>query len=204
MIKRYFKTLVVLAATWLFAFNATAVDASNPYELANTVASTLINDIQANKDKIADEKVVNEIIERDLMPYIDIKYAAYKVIGTSLKSTSLEDRERFADAFASYMKDSFIKVLSKYTTQELVLAAVKKVESSDKLISVKLFIREQGKQDLELILKFRKNTKTNEWKAFDLIGENISMLDAKVSELSPIIKNSGVDAAIAKLKETSK
>lgn len=30
------------------------------------------------------------------------------------------------------------------------------------------------------------------------------MLDAKISELSPIIKNNGVDAAIAKLKSGDK
>ena len=69
------------------------------------------------------------------------------------------------------------------------------------LVSVKLFIREEGKKDLELILKLRKNNKTGVWKAFDLIGENISMLDAKISEISPIIKAQGVDAAIAKLQE---
>lgn len=66
-----------------------------------------------------------------------------------------------------------------------------------------MLIREEGKKDLELILKLRKNSKTGEWKAFDLIGENISMLDAKISELSPVIKNSGIDAAIKKLQEIS-
>ena len=45
---------------------------------------------------------------------------------------------------------------------------------------------------------------TGEWKAFDLIGENVSMLDAKVSEISPIIKSQGVDAAIAKLNSMDK
>ena len=66
-----------------------------------------------------------------------------------------------------------------------------------------MLIHEEGKKDLELILKLRKNSKTGEWKAFDLIGENISMLDAKISELSPVIKNSGIDAAIKKLQEIS-
>ena len=72
------------------------------------------------------------------------------------------------------------------------------------MAAVKLLIRESGKQDLELVLKLRKNSKTGEWKAFDIVGEKISMLDAKISELSPIIKSQGVDAAIAKLKESTK
>ena len=102
------------------------------------------------------------------------------------------------------MKNSLVDVLSKYTNQDIVPAKVETVDPSVSLVSVKLLIRETGKKDLELVLKLRKNNKTGQWKAFDLIGENISMLDAKISELSPIIKNSGVDAAIAKLKSGDK
>ena len=46
----------------------------------------------------------------------------------------------------------------------------------------------------------RLNKKTSEWKVFDLIGENISILDAKSSEISPIIKSKGIQAAIEALK----
>lgn len=135
------------------------------------------------------------------MPYIDSKYAAYKVMGTSLKTISAQDREKFTAAFTDYMKQNMVGVLTKYTNQDIVPSEVKDVDDKTNLVSVKLFIREEGKKDLELILKLRKNNKTGVWKAFDLIGENISMLDAKISEISPIIKAQGVDAAIAKLQE---
>ena len=182
---------------------ANAENVVNPYELANNVASKVIDDIKANKDRLADKKVALSIINNDLMPYVDVKYAAYKVIGTSLKTTSPEDREKFTEAFAVYMQENFASVLSKYTNQQIVPAKVQEVDANTKLVSVKMLIREEGKKDLELILKLRKNSKTGEWKAFDLIGENISMLDAKISELSPVIKNSGIDAAIKKLQEIS-
>lgn len=200
MFKKILLSIVSLVFT-LNCFAADTMDMSNPYVLANAVATKTVSDIKANKDKISDKSVAMDIIERDLIPYIDIKYAAYKVIGTSLKSTSAQDREKFTKAFATYMQKNLIGVLSKYTNQDIVPAAVPAGEIKDKLVSVKLYIREEGKKDLELILKLRKNEKTGEWKAFDLIGENISMLDAKISELSPIIKSSGIDAAIAKLQE---
>ena len=182
---------------------ANAENVVNPYELANSVASKVIDDIKANKDRLADKKVALSIINNDLMPYVDVKYAAYKVIGTSLKTTSPEDREKFTEAFAVYMQENFASVLSKYTNQQIIPAKVQEVDANTKLVSVKMLIHEEGKKDLELILKLRKNSKTGEWKAFDLIGENISMLDAKISELSPVIKNSGIDAAIKKLQEIS-
>ncbi|MBQ8022946.1 MAG: ABC transporter substrate-binding protein [Succinivibrio sp.] len=201
--KKIFSYFLALGIALCGVSSVQAAD-NNPYELANEVATTTINDIKANKDKLSDRSVAEGIIEKDLIPYIDIKYAAYKVIGTSLKNTSAEERQRFTDEFAVYMKNSLIDVLSKYTNQDIVPAKVESVDPSTNLVSVKLLIREAGKKDLELVLKLRKNNKTGQWKAFDLIGENISMLDAKISELSPIIKNNGVDAAIAKLKSGDK
>jgi phospholipid transport system substrate-binding protein len=201
MFKKIVLSLLCVAAMVFGVANAENV--VNPYELANSVASKVIDDIKANKDRLADKKVALSIINNDLMPYVDVKYAAYKVIGTSLKTTSPEDREKFTEAFAVYMQENFASVLSKYTNQQIVPAKVQEVDANTKLVSVKMLIREEGKKDLELILKLRKNSKTGEWKAFDLIGENISMLDAKISELSPVIKNSGIDAAIKKLQEIS-
>ena len=199
------KIIALLSAFIVLMFSSTAqanFDMSNPYQLANDVAVNTVKEIKANKDKISDNAVAEKIIQDNLFPYIDIKYAAYKVMGTSLKTLSKEDREKFTNAFEKYMKQSFVSVLSKYTNQEIVPSEVKNVPESESLVSVKMIIRESGKKDLELVLKMRKNSKTGEWKAFDLIGENISMLDAKISEISPIIKNQGVDAAIAKLNST--
>ena len=199
MFKKIVLSLLCVASMVFGVANAENV--VNPYELANSVASKVIDDIKANKDRLADKKVALSIINNDLMPYVDVKYAAYKVMGTSLKTISAQDREKFTAAFTDYMKQNMVGVLTKYTNQDIVPSEVKDVDDKTNLVSVKLFIREEGKKDLELILKLRKNNKTGVWKAFDLIGENISMLDAKISEISPIIKAQGVDAAIAKLQE---
>ena len=134
------------------------------------------------------------------MPYVDITYASYKVIGTELKKNSKEEREAFTKAFREYMVMSLTDVLSKYVNQEVIADSEKPLAKDATIVSVKFIIRETGKQDLSLVLKMRLNKKTSEWKVFDLIGENISILDAKSSEISPIIKSKGIQAAIEALK----
>ena len=83
MFKKIVLSLLCVASMVFGVANAENV--VNPYELANSVASKVIDDIKANKDRLADKKVALSIINNDLMPYVDVKYAAYKVIGTSLK-----------------------------------------------------------------------------------------------------------------------
>ena len=190
-----FLVKLFIAVVALLSINSANAQ-ENPYELANTVAQNTIVQIKANKDSLADRAVAEKIINENLMPHIDVKYAAYKVIGTSLKNTTAEQRDNFTKAFAENMKNSFIKVLTKYTSQEIIPSAVKSVPEDETLVSVKMSIHEEGKKDLELVLKLRKNKKTNVWKAYDMVAENISMLESKISEISPIIKNQGIEKAI--------
>ncbi len=175
-------------------------DMSNPYKLASEVATQTVNELKNNRDKLSDKEFARNLVEKDLMPYVDITYASYKVIGTELNKTSKEEREAFTKAFREYMVMSLTDVLSKYVNQEVIADSEKPLAKDATIVPVKFIIREAGKQDLSLVLKLRLNKKTSEWKVFDLIGENISILDAKSSEISPIIKSKGIQAAIEALK----
>lgn len=175
-------------------------DMSNPYKLASAVATQTVNELKANSDKLTDKEFARNLVEKELMPYVDITYASYKVIGTELKKTSKEEREAFTAAFREYMVMSLTDVLSKYVNQEVIADPEKPLAKDATIVPIKFTIREDGKQDLALVLKMRLNKKTSEWKVFDLVGENISILDAKSSEISPIIKSKGIQAAIEALK----
>ena len=125
------KKLLILAVTAFFSlFSAANAQDQNPYEIANSVASTSLAKIKAAK---GDKSALEKIIEEDLLPFIDVKYAAYKVMGTCAKTLSKEDRERFTDAFTVYMKKSFVDVLGKYTNQEIIPSPVKEVKADEDL-----------------------------------------------------------------------
>lgn len=198
MFKKILAAAAVVASMFL-GVNAQAAD--NPYESANAIARQTFADLKANRDRLSDTAVVLEIINKDLLPHVDIKYAAYKVIGTALKSTSKEEREEFADAFGDYMMRSMSGALGKYSNQELVESPVSEVAADASIVPVKFTVTEAGKSDLNFVVKMRLNKKTGEWKAFDLVAENISILDAKQSELGPIIRDQGIRAAIKALND---
>ena len=47
----------------------------------------------------------------------------------------------------------------------------------------------------------RKDSKTNEWKAYDMVAEGISMLNSKRSEFESILRQEGIDAVIALMRD---
>lgn len=197
----------IFSLCFIFGFTSVAnanIDTKDPYKMVTAVAEQTFTKLKNNQDKINDINFRKNLINNELLPYVDVKYAAYKVIGTNLKQTTEQQREEFTKAFSQYIVATYADALGSYKNQELVAPNYKKVSDSESLISVKFLIRESNKPDLELVFKLRKNSKTNEWKAFDMIAENISMLDAKTSELSPLIKSKGIDSVIELLQEHNK
>lgn len=194
--------LLLAAAFAPLAASAAAVDMHDPYKMMITVAEQTFNTIKSNAAQVkSDVAYRRNLIDTELMPYVDSTYAAYKVIGNNLKKTSKEQREAFADAFAQYIVNSYADVLGKYDKQELVAPDYQKVPDSESMTNIKFLIREPGKQDLEVVFKLRKNAKTGEWKVFDMVAENISMLSAKQSELGPMIRDRGIDAVTKLIQE---
>ena len=192
-----FKKLLLTFAALITSLSVFAadVDTKDPYKMLSVVAQDTFDTIKAHKDQVkTDLAFRKDLIRTKLMPYVDSTYAAYRVIGNNLKQTTKEQRDAFADAFSEYIIASYAEALGKYDNQELVIPPYQKVGADENMVNIKFLIREAGKQDLELIFKLRKNSKTGEWKAFDMVAENISMLSAKQSELSPLIRQKGIDA----------
>lgn len=190
--KKIFAVLMMCAGLCWASLAAAAVDMKDPYKMVIEVANTTFAKIKSNPEKMKDVNFRKELIRTDLLPYVDTRYAGYKVMGNNLKSISAADRDAFCDAFAEYIVASYADALSLYNNQELVPPEYKSVSDDATQVNVKFLIREPGKQDLELIFKLRKNSKTGEWKAFDMVAEGISLLTAKENELSPLIRERGI------------
>ncbi len=194
--KKLVSAAIFMLAT-IFGVNsvqAQDVDMKDPYKMVTVVAKNAFDKLQANKDKISDVTFRKDLVRTDLLPYVDTRYAGFKVMGTNLKKASAQERDAFCDAFAEYIVASFADALAMYNNQELVLPDYKQVSADASQVNVKFLIREAGKKDLELVFKLRKNSKSGEWRAYDLVSEGISMLTAKENELSPLIRERGIKA----------
>jgi phospholipid transport system substrate-binding protein len=47
----------------------------------------------------------------------------------------------------------------------------------------------------------RKDRKTNQWKAYDMVAEGISMLSSKQSEFESILRQDGIDKVISLMRD---
>lgn len=191
-------TLLSLSA---FSFASPKVDKSNPYVMIEEVAKITFARFANEREAILkDPNKLKAIVREELMPYVNYKYAAYKVIGSNLKKTSEEERKAFVPVFLDYLVMSYAQVFTLYNNQEIQFEPAKSVKGK-KILAIRTVILEPQRDPINIAFKVRLNKKTNEWKAFDMIAEGVSLLDAKQAELNTLIRQNGLPHVTKVLQE---
>lgn len=202
MFKKWFSSFTLLL-TLCFSGIVAAYPA-DPYALVNEAASKTFARLQKDQPHIKqDPAYLRQIIRDELMPYVDNKFASYKVIGSNIKNTTPEQRDRFVLAFTDYIVATYADALAKYDNQTIKVEQAKPV-ADEKIVSVNVTVQSPGKPDVSVVFKLRQNNKTGEWKAFDMVAENVSLLASKQSELGGMIRDKGIDAVSSMLEEHNK
>lgn len=192
-----------LTATTLLSTSTLAVssDTDSPYSMIKNVGEQVFASVgeAKQKDQINDENM-QTIIKTVLMPYIDVTFASYKILGPQLKKTTKEQRTDFVQAMEKSLIKTYSSALSQYNNQTVRYESAKDVGNKS-MIDIRTELVSEDAPAINMIFKLRKNSKTGEWKAYDLIVEGISLIDSKRSELSKPLRVKGIDYVTGLLSE---
>ncbi|USD60147.1 MULTISPECIES: phospholipid-binding protein MlaC [Vibrio] len=202
-----FKRFILMVSALFMSLNvmATEIDATQPYDMIMKVSDKAFSRLGAEQDKIqADPDYLKVVVEEELMPYVNYRYAALKLLGPNLKGAKREEVLEFIEAFRAYLVTSYAQVLTQYTGQDVKFGPEPKIDDKTTIIGVKVTIMDSPRPNINLEFKLRKDKKTGEWKAFDMIAEGISLLSSKQSEWNTKIRQEGVLSVAQELEQLAK
>lgn len=194
---------MAFAVTALFVTQTVRAETS-PYVLMQQASDKLFADIKNNQEKIKkDPNYLRTIVRNDLLPYVQVNYAGSLVLGSHFKSTTPEQREKFFKAFSDFIEQAYAQVLTAYTDQNIQIEPAKEVGDKN-LVSIRVNIMQNGGQaPIKLDFKWRKNSKTGEWQAYDMVAEGVSMVVTKQNEWSGILRQQGIEALTAQIQKSA-
>lgn len=197
-----FLSLIVLMLGFCFSAHASSnpeIDKKDPFKLVQVVAHDLFERIAKEQGVISkDPEQLRLVVTEQLAPYINHRYAAAKVLGTHYKKATPEQRQAFFEAFRQYLIATYAGILTLYKDQKVVFEPASPIKG--KIVQVKVRVLDEGRPDIEIGFKLRKNKKS-EWAAFDMVAEGISVLKSKQSELQGLIRQQGVPSVTQLLLE---
>ncbi|GAL14272.1 uncharacterized ABC transporter auxiliary component YrbC [Vibrio astriarenae] len=194
--KRVITLMLFLLA---FATQAQDVDRKDPYQMIVTVADQSFERLRQDQSLIEqDPNHLKTVVEEELLPYVNYRYSALKLLGSEVKKNPREDVLAFIEAFKDYMVTSYAQILTQYSEQQVQFGAPPKVAESDRITGVKVTILDAPNPNILLEFKLRKE-KSGDWAAFDIIAEGVSLLSSKQSEWLGEVRRQGLPAVTKEL-----
>ncbi|WP_372762501.1 phospholipid-binding protein MlaC [Pseudoalteromonas sp.] len=202
MLQKIFAVAVFSMLACVHSVNAADVKLTDPNKMVRQVSDNTFARITKDQPIIVDNnEYLRVIVEEELMPYIDYKYAALRVLGSEVskiraltdeaeKAQAIKDIQRFIAVFRDYLVATYAGVFTQYTNQHVEFAPPQPFKGKD-VVVIKTTIVENGKPDIRIDFKVRQDRDGN-WRAYDMIAEGISLLDAKQSELQGMLRQQGI------------
>ena len=205
MLKQIKKIIVTGFLSVATLFSSQTFAETSPYVLMQQTADKLFNDIKTNQGKIkSNPEYLRTIVRNDLIPHVHVKYAGQLVLGKSLSSANEAQREKFFDAFGQFIEQSYAQILTQYTDQKIEIESAKPTDGKS-IVTIRVnVISTNNAPPIKLDFKWRKNSRTGEWQAYDMAAENVSMVATKQNEWSSILRQQGIDTLTAQVMQSSK
>jgi phospholipid transport system substrate-binding protein len=181
------------------AADPTRADTPTPDQVVQGIADDLGKAIEGHQAELKnDHDKLIKLIDGILLPRFDIDYASILVLGQYARTSTPEQRARFAKAFYNSIAHRYAEGLLNYTRGRVRVLPTKG-EMSDKRTIVRTEVVLDDGKTLAVDYAFRK-TKDGQWKAYDVIIEGISYITNYRNQVGAEIQKSSLDALIARLE----
>ncbi len=201
LLNKTVRILLLGALAFSGVVSAQEVDLTKPYDMIQTVAQNLFARLESEQSQIrANPELLKGVVEDELMPYVNYKYSALKLLGPNLRGAKKEDVGVFIESFRHYLISSYAQVLTLYSDQKVMFEPAKPL-GDQRIISIKVTIVDAPRPDINIEFKLRKDKKDDSWLAFDMVTEGISLLSSKQSEWSQKIRQDGIPSVAKELEK---
>lgn len=200
---RFFVTIVVMFAVVLGSY-AFAIDDRQPEQIVEDTSSKILKTINEENDRLReDPTLINGLINETVIPIIDLDSMGKLILGKYWKRASEAQRTSFVAEFKDMLIRTYAKSLVDYGHAKVnVLPARDKEQGKYYTVQSELDVG-SGKAPLQVAYIFRKNKQT-EWKVFDLAVDGLSLVKNFRTSFSQEIRETSLDALIARLANTNK
>jgi phospholipid transport system substrate-binding protein len=196
--------MVAVAATPAAAPAAAAgtINAQDPTQLVQDVASNILKELDANRAAYRNNpQNVRALADKYLLPYFDTQYSAQLVLGKYWRTATEDQRTRFVEAFKNSMLQNYGNALVNFTANRLKVQPGRVDPGSD-LATVSTTINRDDGTTVPVIYVLHKTP--DGWKAWDVKIEGISYVKSFRDDFAAQIDQKGLEAVISRLQSGAK
>jgi phospholipid transport system substrate-binding protein len=182
--------LVFVTTIFTAVFHAHAGAPTEQIQSAIERVTTILKDPKLQAESKRDE------LRQAVYPKFDFSEMARRSLGSHWQRRSPEEQREFVKLFTQMIEDAYMSNLEGYQGEKVVIGGEKQdkeyAEVDTKII---------GKKGEEYTVNYKLRQSGNEWKIYDVVIENISLVNNYRSQFNRVIAQSSFDELFRKMKD---
>ena len=177
-----------------------ASQGQQPQQIVQTISDDLGKAIEGHQAELKNDKEkLIAVIDDTFLPHFDIDYASILVLGQHAAAATPEQRQRFAKAFYNSITHRYAEGLLNYTRGRVKVLPFTGEQNPKRTVVRTQVMLDDGKS-VSVDYAFRQS-KSGDWKAYDVIIEGISYITNYRNQVDAEIKKEGLDKLITDLEQ---
>ena len=190
----WFAVAAVLLATWTAA---ASVSAGVPTE---QIRSTVDRAILVLKDPrlkpAAKTKERRDQLKQILFARFDFTEMAKRALGANWRSRTPKEQAEFVQLFTELLESAYADIIESYSEDKIVYVG-ERLDGSYADVASKVL----ASNGAEYSLNYKAHLVNSEWRVYDVIAENISVVNNFRSQFNRVIAKSSYEELVRRLRE---
>ncbi len=175
----------------------TSFASEDPRTIVETAAKEMTSRLITDKDKVSNQEYyLEQLVNELLLPVVDHKFMAKRVLGKHWKKTSSSQKQQFTEAFKHKVIRTYAGAFKAFNGETIQFEDAK-YNKSGKKASVKSAIQRSGAPAINVTYKLY--SKNDTWLTYDVVIEGVSLVKSFRDQLSQSIDQHGLAQAISAL-----
>lgn len=169
----------------------------DPRKVAEDAAKAMTDRLLSDKDKIESQQYyLEQLVDELLLPVVDHKYMAKRVLGKHWKKTSASQKAQFTSAFKHKVIRTYAGAFKAFNGEKILFEDAR-YNKSKKKASVKSEIQRLSGPAINVTYKLYK--RKDRWLTYDVVIEGVSLVKSFRDQMNQSINKNGLAQAISAL-----
>lgn len=169
-----------------------------PQEVVQETSARMIDALRQNRAALRqDSSRIYELVDQIVLPNFDFELMSRWVLGRAWQQASPEQRRRFTEEFRTLLVRTYAKALLEYSNEEVRVPPQPAASGSETTVRTEV----QPKTGRPIQINYSMRLGDAGWKVYDVTVDGVSLVTNYRSTFTSQIRNSGLDAVIADLRQ---
>ncbi len=197
MMATYKPTSVVLCLLFFYILIPSSISAGDPTDQIRTTVGNLLAILKSPyPESEAKKKDRRKQLRQVIYSRFDFTEMAKRSLGRHWRRRTSEEHEEFVDLFTDLLERAYLNRIESYNDEKFVYLR-ENLDGNYAEVKSRI-VTHQGE---EYSFNYKTHLLNGEWRIYDVVVENISLVNNYRSQFNRVITNSSYEELIRRLKE---